>query len=299
MKVQLSLTSRCTSNCRFCLKRVLFERYKFEEDVDMEYYIAKRVFDHKLDRVHICSNRGEALYYPHIQATLQYAKQTNNKIDLVTNAGNRPTWWWKELAELFDDEDCVIFAVDGIGNISHQKYRSTDFYVVLKNIETFINAGGKAIWRFIRFKHNQHQVELARSIAKEIGCVKFVVLNSHTYDDVLQKPDDEVWTLDNIRNQKAEEKDYLPCFDEMYYVNVKGIVFPCCFVANVFAHDVIRERHYETHLVKLFNEEKELLNIKNNDIDYIAKKSKFFQEVIRNSSICTDQCLKWTRNIVK
>ena len=219
------------------------------------------------------------------------------KINFSTNAFYKNhKWWWGWLGDLFDDKDVVMFPLDGVGNNTHNKYRGSDFYVVLKNIETFTNAGGKAIWRFIRFEHNEHQVELARRLAEELGC-GFRVMNSHTYNNELRKPTGKVWTKDNIRREEITDNDYLPCEDKTYYVNVKGILFPCCFMANVFGNKPLRDNHHDKILLGLFNMERELLNVNNFRIEDIVKKSEFFKEAMKkHSNICKDSCLKWTRN---
>lgn len=297
MKIQLSLSTKCNLHCRFCLKEVLFEKYGFVENIDMDLDIAKKIFDHDIEKIHICSNRGEALFHDKIDDIIMYAKEKGNKIDFVTHAFHKPRIWWVGLAKLFTIEDCVIFPLDGVGNKTHNIYRMSDFYTVLRNIEAFVNAGGNAIWRFIKFKHNQHQVELAEQLAENIGC-RLIVINSHTYDSKLEKPDTKVWTTENILDEEITSKDFIPCDDKQHYVNVKGILFPCCFIANVFGNKPLRDRHYEKDLVKLFEEEKELLKIENNDINYIIENSKFFKELIsnKNSFVCKQVCLKWSRN---
>jgi MoaA/NifB/PqqE/SkfB family radical SAM enzyme len=266
-------------------------------DMDVVY----KVLDHDIEHLAICSNRGEALFHPQIDDILKYAKGRDFIVDFSTNAFYKPVEWWANLGKLFDERDVVMFALDGVGNKTHNFHRGSDFYTVMRNIESFINAGGNAIWRFIKFEHNQHQVELAMQLANEIGC-RFELMNSHTYNSVLRKPTDlksKVWTQENIRNEKLEKNDYLPCEDQTYYVSVKGILFPCCFMANIFAHDPVRNHHYERGLVNIFNEEIELLKIKNNSIEYIVENSKFFKEALtKNSYICKQICLKWTRNML-
>jgi hypothetical protein len=44
---------------------------------------------------------------------------------------------------------------------------------LIKNAETFINAGGNATWEYLIFDHNDHQVEQARQLSIDMGFVAF------------------------------------------------------------------------------------------------------------------------------
>jgi len=43
----------------------------------------------------------------------------------------------------------------------------------MRNVEAFISAGGRARWDFIVFAHNEHQVEQAEQLSKDMGFEKF------------------------------------------------------------------------------------------------------------------------------
>ena len=44
----------------------------------------------------------------------------------------------------------------------------------MDNAKAFIDEGGIAEWQYLKFKHNEHQVEEARKMAEDIGFDKFV-----------------------------------------------------------------------------------------------------------------------------
>jgi MoaA/NifB/PqqE/SkfB family radical SAM enzyme len=287
MKIQISLSTKCNIHCRFCLKEKLREDFGFVENIDMDTDLALKIVEYKCDKIQICSNRGEALVHPDLDMILRRAVD-NNKIDFVTNASLKNEKWWKDLGYLFGNRNSVIFPLDGVGNKSHKKHRQSDFYTVLRNIEAYVNAGGKAIWRYIVFEHNQHQIELAREISKNLG-VDFNVMKSHTYDDVLRNPTEI--------SQRKSNQLYFPCDNQEVYVNVKGYLFPCCFMANVFGNEPLRKRHHEKELVRLFEKEMVMLNLKNSSIEYITKNSKFFNKAMEKySHICKNACYNWSVN---
>jgi hypothetical protein len=44
----------------------------------------------------------------------------------------------------------------------------------MANVKAFIDAGGNAVWEYLIFEHNEHQVEQARQMSKDLGFVIFV-----------------------------------------------------------------------------------------------------------------------------
>lgn len=289
MKIQISLSTQCNIHCKFCLKETLKKRYGFIEDINMDEYLAYSIMRKKFDHIQICGNRGEALIHPSIDKIINIGKENDNSISFVTNASLKDKKWWRELAIKFDNRDSVVFPLDGIGNKTHKIHRQSDFYTVLGNIDAFVNAGGNAIWRYIIFEHNEHQIETARKLAKDIG-VKFILMNSHTYNGDLRKPK-------NIITNDREF--YFPCDSQEMYINTKGYLFPCCFMANIFGNKPLRDIHHERKLVELYEKEMEMMNLKNNKIEDIMNDSFFFKETMKKySSICKGSCYNWSKNHV-
>jgi molybdenum cofactor biosynthesis enzyme MoaA len=288
MKIQMSLSTSCNIHCKFCLKEALKRRYGFIENINMDDDLAFKIVSRKFDKIQICGNRGEALVHPSLDEILRVAKENNN-ISFVTNASLKGVDWWKNLASVFDYKDSVVFPLDGIGNKTHNKHRKSDFYTVLRNIEAFVNAGGNAIWRYIIFEHNEHQIETAVKLANDIG-VRIDLMNSHTYDRELRPPKNKVKSLSSI---------YFPCEHEEMYINTKGYLFPCCFMANVFGNEPLRKNHCEKELVELYEKEMDMMNLKNNSIEYIKDNSEFFKECMKKYSIiCKGACYNWSKNLV-
>jgi MoaA/NifB/PqqE/SkfB family radical SAM enzyme len=96
------------------------------------------------------------------------------KISLSTNGSGRNPQWWSDLAKtMIGKNDYVVFAIDGLDDTNHLYRRNTNWEVIMQSVNTFIKAGGRAIWSYLVFEHNQHQVEKANSMAEKLGFVQF------------------------------------------------------------------------------------------------------------------------------
>jgi sulfatase maturation enzyme AslB (radical SAM superfamily) len=94
-----------------------------------------------------------------------------------TNGSARQEDWWIELASVLG-KGYVIFSIDGLEDTNHLYRKGTNFERIIKNAKAFIDAGGRAVWEYIVFAHNEHQVEEARNLADELGFEKFQVKKS-------------------------------------------------------------------------------------------------------------------------
>jgi sulfatase maturation enzyme AslB (radical SAM superfamily) len=88
-----------------------------------------------------------------------------------TNGDNFDTKWWYDLGQKMTGGDQIIFALDGLKK-THEFYRDTNWNRVFSNVKAFIEGGGTAIWQMILFRHNEHQVDLVKALAKALDVKK-------------------------------------------------------------------------------------------------------------------------------
>ncbi|MFW2369122.1 MAG: hypothetical protein ACN4GW_22120, partial [Desulforhopalus sp.] len=118
-----------------------------------------------------------------------YLKEANPAVTLMgdTNGSVQNEQWWRNLGRSFTD-GTMFFALDGLEDTHAIHRKHTDFNRILQNVAAFASTGGVAHWKFILFKHNEHQVEKAERLAQEIGCSRFFVVSSREYNSECQKP---------------------------------------------------------------------------------------------------------------
>jgi sulfatase maturation enzyme AslB (radical SAM superfamily) len=74
-------------------------------------------------------------------------KGCGSRFEMNTNGGRFDTNWWYDLGQkMTEEEDQVIFAIDGLKN-AHEYYRETNWMQVIRNMKAFIAGGGELYGR--------------------------------------------------------------------------------------------------------------------------------------------------------
>jgi MoaA/NifB/PqqE/SkfB family radical SAM enzyme len=279
-QVQVGLTTRCNSHCRFCFREELLRKHGekmhfYHKPADLPFEAYKNLFkDTNLTDIQMCGNKGDAIFHPEFNKILDYTIDQGVFISIATNGSNFGEKWWRELGGRMKGE--VTFAIDGFED-THGIYRGTSFNKVYNNMLAYIDGGGQARWQFIVFKHNEHQVEEARQRAKDIGCFKFIKVISRFYDDVMQRPD----MAKNTKREIFHNFDEYPKLRELVfgklkcdwirmkrvYVSSRGFTYPCCYTC-------CHMNAWHTHPSVLYfknNIKQPEYNIKNNTLPNIIK----------------------------
>lgn len=140
-------------------------------------------------------NWGEPLLHKDIYSMISYAKKFDIHITLSTNFQNFSE---KSSEELLNSKlDRLILSIDGASQETYEKYRrGGDFFKAVENIKILINKRRElksrlptVIWQFLVFRHNEHEIEIARRVGKELGVddvginPAFIAVDSEEYRD--------------------------------------------------------------------------------------------------------------------
>ncbi len=195
-----------------------------------------------------CGNHGDPMMNPDIVELCEVNKQ----ITIATNGGIGKLEDYESLA---NNKVNITFGIDGLEDTNHLYRQGVKWDNLMKRVSTFIKAGGKATWQFIRFKHNMDQVERAKSLSKQMGFENFFTMDVGRNNMPAIQPDKSIshWILPP--NADAEPQDFdvdaylemrynpvnlnqpkydspkLSCehLDGSVYVNSDGELFPCCY----------------------------------------------------------------------
>jgi MoaA/NifB/PqqE/SkfB family radical SAM enzyme len=210
----------------------------------------------QVGHLYFCGNFGDPIINHDLLEMCEYTSGVNPDllVRIHTNGGARTTDWWRKLAKVLPENHAVIFGIDGLEDTHHLYRIGTKFETVIRNARAFIEAGGNAEWVFIKFKHNEHQIEEAESLAKRVGFSQFVVKNTNRFIDgesfnVHDKEGNTIYKLnppsDNVIkfiDKKVVSKidDWIKtstikckALDEKeIYIDAHKKVYPCCFLAS-------------------------------------------------------------------
>lgn len=259
--IHLEITNRCQARCPMCSRNVrggidnpnlTLADWTLE---DFKTIISPEVLS-QVEHIYFCGNFGDPMLNKHLPEMCEYARLINPdlRLKIHTNGGARTKQWWTQLAHSMPKDHSVIFGIDGLEDTHHLYRVDTDYQTVINNAKTFMAAGGRAEWVFIKFRHNEHQVQEAERRAKELGFVQFTIKNSNRFIgstdfDVhdrdgkvlyqLQPPTDNVvkfidknvidklddWVNSSTIVCKADNEKEI-------YIDAQRQVYPCCFLAS-------------------------------------------------------------------
>lgn len=260
--IHLEITNNCQAACPMCgrnrnsgLKNPLLRLNDWTLQ-DFKKVMSEKVLK-QIRGFFFCGNFGDPILNNDLLAMCKYAVEVNPDLNIRihTNGSLRKPEWWKELYSVLPKKHNVVFAIDGLKDTHHLYRVNTDFDKIIENAKAFISEGGTAEWMFIRFKHNEHQTEEVKEMARQLGFKNFNLKNSSRFllkpeVDVLDKngnlthlvepPSDvPLKFIDKniIMSYKNIMKDLdIDCYalkNKEIYIDAFKNVFPCCWLAQI------------------------------------------------------------------
>jgi MoaA/NifB/PqqE/SkfB family radical SAM enzyme len=256
-------TQRCQAACPMCdrtnnphIKNAELSIKQFKQIINAN--LAKQ-----LNSFLMCGNHGDPMIAKDTLDMYEWLRYNNKELYLhmTTNAGGRSDDWWKRLAEIFGHHGRVSFSVDGLEDTNHLYRVNVDWKRVENSMDIFTQAGGKGLWIFLIFEHNEHQVEEAERMAKLFG-LEFVKKKSGRWvqsyknkkvDKKITTKGNEIKPPANPENQNKSVNSYdklikshgsfqeyldktkIKCKSidsREIYISAEGLVTPCCWTAG-------------------------------------------------------------------
>jgi len=242
MWLHVEPTTRCNAWCPSCPRNK--NGYGLATFVleDLDPIRLKDVINiYNIKNVMLCGNLGDALAAKNIEQQLEVLTSID-KIQIRTNGSLRKPNWYTDLAKQFGDKLEIWFAIDGLED-THSYYRQgTDYKRIMENAKSFLQAGGTAVWQFIPFEHNQHQIKDCMRLSQQMGFKRFeFVKNARVTENAYHyrtgKPlNIRAWSRDKNFNRKytisesVQPKNCMHLSMPSLYLGANGIVSPCCYM---------------------------------------------------------------------
>jgi MoaA/NifB/PqqE/SkfB family radical SAM enzyme len=278
-RIHLELTTKCNASCPQCLRNVRGGKVSpnlplTELSLQDVQHILPPAILRTLEHITICGNYGDALVAKEALEICEYFRAWNPDIDIEfhTNGSGRSPEFWSRLA--LSVNRCV-FAIDGLEDTNHIYRRNTNWNKVMESVTAFIGAGGHAVWNFIVFRHNEHQVKKASALARKLGFLKFYAKRTGRFVrhgkvssetpildaqgrvvGKLQLPQNSTFrnpVAEDIAEDFKSENDYedwisstnITCSAARgrgIFISAEGFVFPCCWMAQIYSPGLLSRR---------------------------------------------------------
>ena len=232
--LHLESTDVCQAACPLCAREtnpVFNKNIKNHLRIDqlLEHFDDNAIA--KLDKVFMCGNYGDPVAGKNTLDILKYVRNINPSITLGinTNGALQTTAWWSEVGKLFNNPtDYVVFSIDGLEDTNSIYRVNVIWEKVMNNAKAFINAGGSAHWDMLVYKHNQHQVESAEQLSRDMGFSWFrAKVSKRAYIAGLTQPlgyEEPAINTGPISCHALNEKSA--------YIDSHGRQSPCCWLGD-------------------------------------------------------------------
>ena len=186
-RLHIELSSRCNASCPACSRN--HSGGPVAEDLeltDLSINDIKRMVPVEIAKnirsINFCGNVGDPGMAPDLLEIIEYFREQSPNVvqQIRTNGGMRNADYWTKLGNFFSkqlnpnnkflfDRAGVVFSVDGLEDTNHIYRRGVKWEKLIANMRAYSATGANAIWEWLIFEHNQHQVEEARALAKELN----------------------------------------------------------------------------------------------------------------------------------
>lgn len=259
VSAHIEITNNCQAACPMCPRNIHGGiKNSLITNADWTIDDFAKIFDTSVitqfKKISFCGSFGDPILNNDLIKMCEYIKKNspNTMTVINTNGSARKKDWWKLLTQSLTEKHAIFFDLDGIDQKTQSLYRiNTDFDTIIENAKVVIENNGTANWHFIRFLHNEQQVEEARKLSKKIGFKNFVLKDSRRFMrnkfPVLDKDGNIIHYLEKsadniipiadvstIKNYKTwKDFDKISCYvkkEKEIYIDAEKIVFPCCII---------------------------------------------------------------------
>ena len=243
--LQVEATTKCNAWCPGCDRNN--NGYGIAdglilEDLDENVFEAHLQTLPDLEIIDFCGTYGDAIAAYNIKTLVEIAKKYTPKIIIRTNGSLRNQVWWSQFANILKGHNHEVwFCLDGLAD-THAIYRQgTDFNTIIDNAKVFMGQGGTAVWQFIPWEHNQHQIKDAIRMSQKLGFKRFEFIRDVRKDFSARdyrtgatleiKPWNEDQNFSKYeKNRSTLKLEYCRHLSQpSVYLNANGQLSACCF----------------------------------------------------------------------
>ena len=244
-KFEIELSSHCNARCPLCIRQVTGtdkERAGFHKGhITLEQIkkLINQLPNPKQVVFYFGGVGGDPMMNPEVVDIFRYCVERVKGVYMDTNASLRSKDVWHELGVITKSNN--NYTTFSRWFTRHNHYRIKLIGINYAERKTYISiAGGVAEWKYIIFKHNEHQVNEAEKLANGMGFAKFIKEPSvrHYLDNVgeLSPEPPSITERESIRHNASRDAKKINCKvleKNMMYITHDFKLLPCCYVMEL------------------------------------------------------------------
>ncbi len=254
--IRIDASSICQLKCAACVRVCPDSQNDFETGVGLghlKFIDFKNILDDNpyIKNVEL-SNWGEIFLNPALKKIIEYAFEKN--VALTANNGVNLNTVTEEILESLVKYKfrSISISLDGASNDTYKIYRvAGDFDTVIENInkinsykQKYNTSFPELQWQFIIFGHNEHELPLAKQMAKKLNMSFWAKLNAQNWDPSYSPVKNREFVIketgDNVTSVKEFKEKYGRNYDSPCHqfwlapqINWDGKLFGCCL--NIYS----------------------------------------------------------------
>ena len=271
----IEISSKCTLKCPRCARQEVPDSL-INTELDLEFFkrnFTPKFIVANVEKITFCGDDGDPVYAHDLIPVIEYIKSVRPvEIVIITNGSHKKITWWIQLGQLLDHNDSVHFSVDGYDNDSNNLYRvNSDWDTIIAGLQTLRSTSDcQIVWAAIAFKFNEHKLDFMQNFAQRLGADRFQITkstkfgsiypsygandlleptvkfmsSSHRFERTLVAFTEKTTKIPEINiklyNDVTIQNNIKPLCEignKGLYIDARGRLFPCCWVANRYTHN--------------------------------------------------------------
>lgn len=236
-------TNMCTLKCPQCARTDFIERFPSAwSNRNLNLDTLKSFLDINLSGkiINLCGNYGDPIYYPNLIKMITYFKNQGAIINLSTNGSYKSISWWKSVADLLDENDTIVFGIDGIPSTFTTYRINADWASIEDALLVLSKTSIKIVWQYIIFSFNENDIDAARELANTYNVTEFKIVNSDRWTESTEwlKPTQTgikshhaiKWKTDPVKDTEIDPLCKIS--NNQHFISADGFYTPCCYLSD-------------------------------------------------------------------
>ena len=177
---------RCILKCPQCLRQKKEGAPRIKRAYDLETKDFKKIIDYYQHCITFCGQISDPIYNPNFLSFLKELDGTGRGVRIATCGQSikktHTREWWEEAFTYGMNEFAWYFGVDGIDQKSALYRIGSNFDEVWKTMQLGASMGVAIVWQYIVFGYNEHEIEIAKQMAKDEGFTLLLVKTNRGFD---------------------------------------------------------------------------------------------------------------------